>query len=222
MKQFFFFSLYLRPSMSNSTATTHFYSTVSILGEKSKYAIICMDSHSRNTIWGSSITNKDGEKIKNLILILNLNLANRPKSKLSFIPNGTSFIDITLHGHNTWISLWHYLDMPSLFDHPYISFCIPFLLTPKTERIVLRVPPLAAIDQISFLLKLKARVTTINITDTHSADGINLTAQHLAKTILESARSSKKRELSPSTASNRNMMVGSRVSTSAAYHVPCL
>ena len=55
-----------------------------------------------------------------------MNIVNRPREDLPFIPGGTTFDDVTLAGDLTRISRWMYLAMPSLSDHPYIYLEVHF------------------------------------------------------------------------------------------------
>jgi hypothetical protein len=51
-----------------------------------------------------------------------LNIANRPRADLNFVPKGTPFVYITLAGDQIVVSRWLYLGFSSISDHPYIYF----------------------------------------------------------------------------------------------------
>jgi hypothetical protein len=65
----------------------------------------------------SNGTDSRGSDLEALILHHKLNIVNKPRADLDFVPGGTSFIDVTLVGDRVNIHRWSYLAMP------------PFLIT---------------------------------------------------------------------------------------------
>jgi hypothetical protein len=65
--------------------------------------------------------------VESVITNFHLNIANRIKEVLNFVPSGTSFVDISVNDGNTVIDNWCFLNEPSLSDHPFISFKFAYL-----------------------------------------------------------------------------------------------
>ena len=77
----------------------------------SVYTIISMDANTH-----SCRTVLQGRELDDFINHHNLNLINTPLDKISFVPLSTTFIDVTIIGHNTAAKTdnWRYLSTPSL------------------------------------------------------------------------------------------------------------
>ncbi len=112
--QLIFASVYLRPS---TTSINSSLSTIFTACSPLQYAIKGKDANARSPLWNSRQLDNKGRELEGL-----LGLANRPLNDFKFIPPGTSFIDVTLHGCCTDVMDWRFLDLPSLSDHPLIYF----------------------------------------------------------------------------------------------------
>jgi hypothetical protein len=121
--EIFLFSLYLRPSLADAAMEMETCFS-SIPCNSIPDSIICCDSNAHSTLWNSCNLSPAGSKVESVFTNFNLNIDNRSKKVLNFVPSGTSFVDITLNGDNTVIDNWCFLDEPSLSDHPFISFNI--------------------------------------------------------------------------------------------------
>lgn len=120
-----FASVYLRPSIASvSTSLTSIFSMCNPL----ERTIMGIDANARSPLWNSHLLDCRGGELEGMLSGSVLGLANRPLNELNFVPPGTSFIDVTLHGCDTEVVEWRYLDLPSLSDHPLIFFrCRPSL-----------------------------------------------------------------------------------------------
>lgn len=65
-----------------------------------------------------------GKVLEEFLENIGATVANVPLQYLSHIPLNTSFVDVTAVGDSVVISNWKFLDIPSLSDHPFISFKI--------------------------------------------------------------------------------------------------
>jgi hypothetical protein len=74
------------------------------LGRQLPNSILAIDINERNKIWGSSSTTQIGHSLEQIISAHNLNIENRDQAECSFIPPGTSFIDVTAAGDKTNIA----------------------------------------------------------------------------------------------------------------------
>ena len=113
-------SIYLRPSLPSLEAEL-----LPILAGLSSYmnrAIIGVDANAKNPLWNSNGLNQRGRELESLLARFPINVANAPVASLPFTPPETNFIDITLVGHSIPILNWHYPDIPTLSDHPFIYF----------------------------------------------------------------------------------------------------
>ncbi|KZR97988.1 Uncharacterized protein APZ42_006826, partial [Daphnia magna] len=105
--------------------------------------------------WNSRSTDPRGMELESLFFMRNLSIANIAKSKLDFVPGGTSFIDVTFAGHQVKFNRWLFLPIPSLSDHPYIYFEIhsaapPLFPSPSTRKGANSIPSPPCIDQLLF------------------------------------------------------------------------
>ncbi len=88
--------------------------------------IVGADTSVHNVLWGCEETNKRGEEIEELILRLNLNVANSSGECTFSTSRVNSIIDITLVNPSTSKSLfprdWRVLSEESFSDHKYFTF----------------------------------------------------------------------------------------------------
>ena len=84
--------------------------------------IIAIDSNAHNTVWNSARTDEWGTIVEDSLLEHKFHLLNKLKDELTFVPRGTSFVDITATKGDVEIDNWQFLEKPSLSDHPYIYF----------------------------------------------------------------------------------------------------
>jgi hypothetical protein len=63
---------------------------------------------------------KKGVELEGILLESNLNILNRQRCELDFIPGGTSFLYITLGTDDIVSPRWFFPAILSLSDHPYI------------------------------------------------------------------------------------------------------
>ncbi len=77
-----------------------------------------------NPLWNSKTLDDKGSAMEDFCRSLGLTVCNVALHNLSHCPTNTSFPDITLAGDYANISQWRFLDIPSLSDHPYISFVL--------------------------------------------------------------------------------------------------
>ncbi len=117
-RTFRFISMYVRPSCLHSSAEfrSAFHSLLSPL------TVIGVDSNAKNSLWNSVCSDKKGVEFEGILLESKLNILNRQRCELDFIPGGTSFLDITLGTDDIVLPRWFFPAIPSLSDHPYIYF----------------------------------------------------------------------------------------------------
>ena len=106
-------------------------------------------------MWNSRTTDKKGFDLEQFIENKNLNVINRPKHKLPFIPKRTCMIDVTVAGDRPKIRSWEYLKDDSLSDHPYIYFEVETKRTEKVNNGKLTVPRINNIDKVKYLKTLE-------------------------------------------------------------------
>lgn len=118
-----FFSIYCRPSMPSIPA---FFSSILALipPNLKRFSIFGCDANAKNKIWNSPRTNNAGLELEHIFRQNALSVANVDCSVLSHKPSNTQFLDISLVGDLVSLSNWHFPSLPSLSDHPYISFVI--------------------------------------------------------------------------------------------------
>ena len=118
-----FFSIYCRPSMPSIPA---FFSSIlaSITPNLKRFSIFGCDANAKNKIWNSPRTDNAGLELEHIFRSNALSVANVDYSVLSHKPSNTQFLDISLVGDQISLSNWHFPSLPSLSDHPYISFVI--------------------------------------------------------------------------------------------------
>jgi hypothetical protein len=91
-KIFRFISMYVRPSCVASSAKFRsvFHSLLSPL------TVIGVDSNAKSRLWNSAFSDRKGVEFEGILLEYGLNVLNRNRNELDFVPSGTSFLDITL------------------------------------------------------------------------------------------------------------------------------
>jgi hypothetical protein len=145
-----------------------------------------MDSNAHDPLWNSAYTDQKGTELLDIILNKEFSIANTLLEDLSVIPQNTTFVDVTLAGNNIGdkISNWHYLDLPSLSDHPFIGFDLA-LQPRKTSRIQKRLPKLDSIDVrlfvtlLSSLLPVKTPLLSLQDVDV-AIEGLTIAIQNAA------------------------------------------
>jgi hypothetical protein len=111
------FSIYCRPTQPLDTILKPLEAHKDL-----NNTIFCLDSNAKNKMWNSSNTDKKGSELENFIEQNNLNVINKPKSKLTYVPKHTSMIDVTIAGDKLKLKSWEYLKDDSLSDHPLHLF----------------------------------------------------------------------------------------------------
>ncbi|EFX69741.1 hypothetical protein DAPPUDRAFT_113390 [Daphnia pulex] len=91
-------------------------------GILTKLSIVAVDSNALNKIWNSKCTNARGTELESVISDNCLQIFNQHLDQLSFVPDGTSFLDLTLAGSSVKSSRWFFPSIPSMSYHPYIYF----------------------------------------------------------------------------------------------------
>ena len=115
-----------------------------------------------NKLWNSSCTDEKGRELETFILNNNLNITNINKSKLDYIPQRTSKVDVTLNGDKVKILNWKYLNVESLSDHPYIFYELEIGRPTKLHKEV-KIPKLTNLDKDKLRLILEGKLITQNI-----------------------------------------------------------
>ena len=189
------FSIYLRPALPSLESNV-----LPILAGSSELlplTIIGADLNAKNPLWNSPCLNPRGSELESLLARYPLNIANLPIADLPFNPPETSFIDVTLAGNAIPYQNWHYPDIPSLSDHPFIYFEVAFSCARSTRprRSFNSLPPVANLDKCKFQSLLRSAIAkrqlspTQLVKPTHSSidDAVHL----LVELISASARNSR-------------------------------
>ena len=141
-----FYSIYCRPSAETTTIMNQILTRQDFATRRNN-CIIGTDANARNQLWNSSSTDRKGSELEHLLIRNELNVCNKHRSRLNFVPSGTSFIDVTIMGDSVFRKLkdWRFLSTPSLSDHFYIYFTID--LQPNKRRTTERpLPPISKIN----------------------------------------------------------------------------
>ncbi len=114
---------------------------------------------------------------------------------LNFVPRNSSFLDITASGDEVSISDWVFPDIPSLSDHPYITFSLtpsgpPRPDCPRTKSNLFPNPKLCCLDTFHSALSRKAGLLS-PLTSFCSSDEIDVHITSLIDTLKECALLSK-------------------------------
>lgn len=197
-------SAYLRPSL------TDFGHTAAIIleGSSTPLSIVGMDSNAKNPLWNSSGNDSRGRDLEALTIKHKLNIANRPRADLDFVPTGTSFVDITLAGDQIVVSRWQYLAIPSLSDHPYIYFEVEIagMAPPPTNpSVARRAPALSGINKTPFLANLTRLLPSLeqHLVSVSSLETTELEIVKLSTVLVSCAVSAKMK--APKAVKSKNM-----------------
>jgi len=157
--------------------------------------VIGMDANARNPLWNSNYTDGKGRDLENFVSEWPLTVANRAKHVLDFVPPDSSFPDVTLVGDRIDVEDWRFLSIPSLSDHPYITFKIQYHQCRNApSRRGPRVPRFPQLDGL--VLKDRIRVSLAALTENknklETTLEINSAVIELTETIRECVRKSRK------------------------------
>ena len=195
---FFLFSLYLRPSLAD-VAVEMETRLSSIPASSLPYSLICCDANAHSPSWNSSCLSQAGTNVESVISNLHLNIANKNKELLNFVPSGSSFVDITLNGDNTHIENWSFLRDASLSDHPFILFDLRTSLFERSSAGFRRQcvpPPPSLCDLERFYEALPQEIakwpTPVNISSLSNAEEIDSVIAELITSLKDLAASCKK------------------------------
>jgi ribonuclease HI len=186
-------SIYARHSMASLS------DTLQIIAEEFHDGldrlVIGMDANARNPLWNSNYTDGKGRELENFVADLPLSVANRAKHVLDFVPPDSSFPDVTLVGDRINVEDWRFLSIPSLSDHPYITFKINFHQCRNApSRREPRVPRFSQVD--GHVLKDRIRKSLAAQTENKNmlatTREINNAVIELTSTISECVRKSRK------------------------------
>lgn len=83
-------------------------------------SVFAIDCNGKNKLWNSSMTDRKGSEVESLLVSSSLAIANVEIASLDHAPLGFDFVDITALCVN--VEYWHFPNIPSLSDHPYIMF----------------------------------------------------------------------------------------------------
>ena len=155
-RTFLLLSIYLRPSLPSLEAEL-----LPILSHSSLLlmrTIIGADTNAKSPLWNSKCSNARGRELESLLARFPLYVCNLPADSLQFAPAETSFIDVTLAGNSVEVHNWHFPDIPSLSDHPFISFELPCSSrrSARSARAFNFLPPLQYLDKDKFQAILRA------------------------------------------------------------------
>jgi len=117
----YLFSVYCRFSLPSSAALLQSLFDALPVGIR-RDSIFAIDCNGKSKLWNSSVTDRKGSEVESLLLSSSLSVANLELSSLDHVPRGTGFVDITVLGDGASVEYWHFPNIPSLSDHPYIMF----------------------------------------------------------------------------------------------------
>ena len=191
---FVILSIYLRPSLPS--LEVELLPILSRAFSLSTRLVIGADANAKNPIWNSPVSNLRGRELEALLARLPLNVCNLPIASLAFVPPATSFIDVTLVGNMVKVANWHFPDIPSLSDHPYIVFELARHGTRfgRPPRLFNSLPPLQSIDKEKFKTLLRAAFASSQLLRTDAlltSAGIDEAVCTLVDLITKCARSSR-------------------------------
>jgi Endonuclease-reverse transcriptase len=157
-RAFLFLSVYLRPSLPS--LETELLPILSFSSSLLTRAIIGADTNAKSPLWNSNCSNARGRELESLLARFPLNVCNLPADSLPFAPADTSFIDVTLVGNAVEVNNWHFPDIPSLSDHPFISFELACSMrrSARSARVFNFLPPLQNLDKDKFQEMLRANL----------------------------------------------------------------
>jgi hypothetical protein len=192
-KIFRFISMYVRPSCVDSSAEFRsvFHSLLSPL------TVIGVDSNAKSGLWNSAFSDRKGVELEGILLECGLNVLNRNRSELDFVPSGTSFLDITLGTDDIVSPRWFFPTIPSLSDHPFIYFEISHSLQSNVSRppkpLLPKLPHISQLDTSQLRLSVSSDLHPLPLLTTDCTKTvIDKTITDLVSVIFTSARKAKK------------------------------
>ena len=117
-----YLSVYIRPSLPTISEALNLILQPLKSNDTLSLSVFAIDANAKHVLWNSKRTDVKGLELEHLLSKFSINISNKDLKTLPFAPQNTAFLDLTLHGDKIETSNWIYLDTPSLFDHPYISF----------------------------------------------------------------------------------------------------
>jgi hypothetical protein len=147
--------------------------------------------NARNLLWNSRGSDSSGNDLEALSIQHKLNIVNRPREDLPFIPGGTTFADATFAGDLTRISRWMYLAMPSLSDHPYFYLKVPF--EELAPLLVNKAPSLDRINKEAYLTNQSLSLANFEPLLAHKllCESVEHNIERLSSAIVSCARHAK-------------------------------
>jgi hypothetical protein len=192
-KIFRFISMYVRPSCVDSSAEFRsvFHSLLSPL------TVIGVDSNAKSGLWNSAFSDRKGVELEGILLECGLNVLNRNRSELDFVPSGTSFLDITLGTDDIVSPRWFFPTIPSLSDLPFIYFEISHSLQSNVSRppkpLLPKLPHISQLDTSQLRLSVSSDLHPLPLLTTDCTKTvIDKTITDLVSVIFTSARKAKK------------------------------
>ncbi len=158
---FSFFSIYCRPSLV--FIPIHFESIFYFIPPAiKKHAIFGIDCNAKSKAWNSVHSHHIGVDRELCFLNNALSVSNVNLTLLSHKPSYTSFVDVTLAGDSVSLDYGKNRACTSLFDHPFISFRVPFgchVAPPARTEVRLPFPPYCNMPLL--LTNLEASLATM-------------------------------------------------------------
>ena len=132
-KRMFISSVYMHNS---DDIDKHFFNDVVKMAETNKLGlIICADTNAHSTIWGNKENNPRGDKLENLIIDHNLQIANSVFTPTWSRGDNSSTIDLTLiNAFAPKIKSWDILTGTSESDHEILQFVIDSKLVNSSSQ----------------------------------------------------------------------------------------
>ena len=195
--ELYLFSIYCRPSLQNfDTFLNSFFSylTPNIIDR----SVFCFDSNARSPLWNSSILDARGRALEDSLSNHCITVENVNSNFLSHVPSKTSFIDVSGAGSYVRIMDWHFPDIPSLSDHPFILFSVNSSrstpLSAQFPSLARKFPRLCGCSTETFLPALSESLTRFPVLDhspTLSATEVDSYLENLLDLICSCAKKSK-------------------------------
>ena len=160
--ELYFFSIYCRPGLQIfDTFLNSFFSflTPNIINK----SVFCFDSNTKSPLWNSLTLDARGRALEESLSNHCITIENVNSNFLSHAPSKTSFIDVTGAGSFVRIIDWHFPDIPSLSDHPFISFSVNSSRSPpqsvQFHSLARKFPRLCGCSTEQFLSALSESLT---------------------------------------------------------------
>ena len=129
-----YISVYIRPSLPTISETLNPIFQPLKSNDTLSLSVFAIDANAKHVLWNSKRNDVKGLELEHLLSKFPINISNKDLKTLSFAPQNTSFLDLTLHGDKLETSNWIYLDIPSLSDHPYICFSVKPIIPANPHR----------------------------------------------------------------------------------------